>query len=125
MDKKQKSGDFQDHQPVSADVNTNKDPQADPTYRPYPEDSQATGGMVSASGTDMGMGIVGSSHRLREPKLMKKGLAYEFDKAESQFSRGLSAWRSKVKELEKLLSDTHDSQKLRDACDEFELNKMP
>ena len=75
MDKEQKSRDVQDKHPVSSNVNADKDPQPAPTYRPYPEDSQATGGIVSASGTDMGMGIAGSSHRFRERKLLKKGLA--------------------------------------------------
>ena len=79
-------------------LNADKDPQPAQTYRPYPEDSQATGGMVRASGTDVGMGMAGSSHRFRERQLTEKGLAYEFDKTKSQFRRGISVWCSKVKE---------------------------
>ena len=75
-------------QSMSAPLSNTKDPQPAPTSRPNLGDRQTTKGMVRANGTNMGTGIAGSSLRLRKrASNNSKGLAYEFDKIESQFRR--------------------------------------
>ena len=104
---------------MPAPLSNTQDPQPARTSRSNLGDRQATKGMVRANGTNMGTGIAGSLLRLRNrASNNSKGLAYEFGKTESQFRRCISTWRSKVKELEELLDETLDSQKLKNyACD--------